>query len=58
MLEIRLCCAMCGCDKDLGMVKFTAPDSPSVTAIIERAGWIWQHNGDNFDVYCSKRCAL
>lgn len=55
MIDIRLCCAMCGRESK----KFTAPDDRLTTLqkIVEDAGWISQQNGVCHDTYCSPTCA-
>lgn len=54
-MTLYFCCAMCGEDKEIGV---TVKDGKIDAAkAIRASGWITQQNGENFDIYCSKRCA-
>ncbi len=56
-MRIDIYCAMCGVGKtidiNLQKVKMETP----AWKILKPARWVLQQNGDNFDMYCSKRCA-
>lgn len=60
-MKLEICCACCGKEKTI-VVKPLHDDIMRRSAIlvdqaIEKAGWLTQQNGDNFDVYCSEKCA-
>ena len=54
-MELEISCAMCGKEKKIAIP--TDEPIPSIEDVIVRAKWIVEHNGPNFDIYCSKRCA-
>lgn len=63
-MKLHLYCAMCRNHKDVPIAtgeyesgSIRASKSISLGKLIEQAGWIYQQNGRNFDVYCSKECA-
>ena len=56
-MDLIIYCAMCGKAKDVA-IKVRAVDAETtLRKVIDDAGWITQINGDNFDMYCSKKCA-
>jgi len=60
-MEVILSCAMCGREKK-AQVSLCGADPAKLAAqtvadIAREARFIVQINGDNVDLYCSKRCA-
>lgn len=53
-MTLNFYCAMCGADKQVTVKPERTID---VAKVIKASGWIAQQNGDNYDLYCSKRCA-
>jgi hypothetical protein len=57
VLSLELSCAMCAETKDVKIKIDHLDGATPIKAVVESAGWITQQNGENFDIYCSKRCA-
>ena len=55
-MKLEIYCANCGKEKTI-VVKPLRDGVILADQAIEKAGWLTQQNGDNFDVYCSKKCA-
>lgn len=56
-MKLEISCAMCGKNKEIVLKCDDVDAGKSLRRIIEDAGWVGQQNGNNFDIYCSKRCA-
>ncbi len=52
-MKVWFYCSMCGRGKTVEI----EDGGKTIAAIIRESGWIVQHNGDNWDRYCSKDCA-
>lgn len=59
-MKIEIYCSMCGAEKVFSAQKpgtyFNTPVIDLLKPAIKK-GWVVQQNGDNLDIYCSKRCA-
>jgi hypothetical protein len=56
-MTIEICCSMCGRYKSIPVNKEKTAMNTTLQAVVEDSGWIAQQNGNNFDIYCSNRCA-
>lgn len=52
-MKLQFYCSMCGKEKEVE----TEDGGMTLAALIMKAGWIVQHNGEYWDRYCSKKCA-
>lgn len=57
MLKLELTCAMCGGEKLIAVEVDRADDKIDTAKAVKAAGWRSERNGENFDIYCSARCA-
>lgn len=56
-MRLEINCAMCGREKDILIENTVRAAKRSFTSVIQNDDWIVQRNGENFDIYCSKKCA-
>lgn len=58
-MELQIECVMCGKEKVIPLPLDIIDPHRSLKYLIEdmAPSWITQLNGNNFDVYCSKKCA-
>ncbi len=56
-MKIEVFCAQCGhsaeYDLDTKEIRFNT----TIGGLLVDRKWIFQQNGENFDIYCSKECA-
>jgi hypothetical protein len=50
-------CGMCGKETELEIDQEKVTGETTLSDIYKKLRWIVQQNGDNFDTYCSKKCA-
>lgn len=55
-MELHVDCAMCGKNQVIRPVPLDRGE-PNIRAVIEATGWRVEMNGQNFDIYCSRKCA-
>ena len=53
---LNIDCAMCGKNHEIN-IPTDKGEPKKIRQIVEDVGWIVQLNGENFDLYCSPRCA-
>jgi hypothetical protein len=58
MIKLLVFCAMCGKEKTIKIDTTKICPQVELQTLINDANWIVQYNKPNFDIYCSKRCAL
>lgn len=58
-MELHIECVMCGKEKVIPLPLDTIDPHRSLQYLIDdmAPGWVTQLNGNNFDTYCSKKCA-
>lgn len=62
-MTVHLRCAMCFNSKDVELdinprrTKKVFSGESTLADVVAKAKWIGQQNGQNFDIYCCKRCA-
>jgi hypothetical protein len=56
-MEVRLFCATCGKSKEFEIDWDKVWVVYSIELMIRILGWQVEVNGDNIDIYCSKKCA-
>ena len=56
-MKLEIYCAMCGKERSIEIPLTRESTSRTLHGIVESKDWIVQLNGDNFDIYCSKKCA-
>lgn len=56
-MRLEINCAMCGREKVILIENTVRAAKKSFASVIQNDDWIVQRNGENFDIYCSKKCA-
>lgn len=56
-IDVTLTCSMCGTDRTVSLVDNDCSPYTQLKRVVEIAEWIGQSNGNNYDTYCSKKCA-
>lgn len=57
MIQFELTCATCGRERLFVPRQEQFSSNTTIGEVVNKVGWIGQQNGENFDTYCSKRCA-
>ncbi len=56
-MKLNVFCAVCGRRGRHPLYTLQVTKDTTLGELLTARGWIHQQNGENFDIYCSEKCA-